>query len=48
MPGPADILRGLASIANEMVVLAILWHALVAAVLIGVIFGWRPSRKLGA
>jgi hypothetical protein len=48
MPTPADILKGLASIANDMVGLAIIWHILVAVVIIGIILGWRPSRKLGA
>ncbi len=48
MPAPAEILEGLASIANEMVSLAILWHVLVALMIIGIILGWRPSRKLGS
>ncbi|MFP4083201.1 MAG: hypothetical protein ACLFVG_10685 [Candidatus Aminicenantes bacterium] len=48
MPNPSDILQGLASIANEMVFLAVLWHVLVAVVIIGIICGWRPSRKLGS
>jgi len=48
MPTPIEILNGLASIANEMISLAIVWHVLVAFVLIGLLFGWRPSRKIGA
>jgi hypothetical protein len=48
MPNPSDILEGLALIADEMAFLAILWHAMAAVVLVGIIFGWRPSRRLGA
>jgi hypothetical protein len=48
MPTPSDILNGLSSIANEMVVLAIAWHVLAAFCIIGIIFGWRPSKKTGA
>jgi hypothetical protein len=48
MPTPNEILGGLASIANEMILLAVLWHVLVALVIIGIVLGWRPSKKLGA
>jgi hypothetical protein len=48
MPTPAEILEGLSSIANEMIIIAILWHVLVAFFVIAIILGWRPSRKTGA
>lgn len=48
MPTPADILEGLASVVNEMALLAVIWHVIVALIIIGIIFGWRPSKKLGA
>ena len=48
MPTPAEILDGLTSIANEMIVLAIIWHALVLCALIGIVLGWRPTKKIGA
>lgn len=48
MPTPAEILSGLAAIARDFVFLAVVWHILLAAVVIAVILGWRPSKKLGA
>ena len=48
MPDSAEILKGLASISNDMVVLAIAWHVLVTFAVIGLIFGWRPTKKIGA
>ena len=48
MPTPNEILGGLASIANEMILLAVLWHVLVAIVILGIVLGWRPSKKFGA
>ncbi|HEM49136.1 MAG TPA: hypothetical protein ENO27_02885 [Caldithrix sp.] len=48
MPTPADILTGLSIIANDMIGLAIVWHILAAAAIIGIIFGWRPSKRSGA
>ena len=48
MPTPADILSGLSTIANDMIVLAIVWHVLAAAAIIGIIIGWRPSKRSGA
>jgi hypothetical protein len=48
MPSPTDILKGLGSIANGVIFLAILWHVLIAIVIIALLEGWRPTRKLGA
>jgi hypothetical protein len=48
MPTSTEILEGLASIANDMFVLAIAWHVVVALAAIGIILGWRPSKKIGA
>lgn len=49
MPSPAEILAGLTRIANDYLVLAILWHAAVAFALGGLLNRrWRPSRRLGA
>jgi hypothetical protein len=46
MPSSLNILEGLTAIANEWQGLAMAWHALVAASLIGLLSGWRPSRRL--
>jgi hypothetical protein len=48
MPTPAQILIGLASISNQMVILAPIWHMLLALIIIAVLMGWRPTRKAGA
>jgi len=48
MPTPAEILNGLSTIANEMKVLAIVWHFLAAFAVIGLLAGWRPTKKMGA
>ncbi len=48
MPAPTEILKGLSSIANDMIILAIAWHVFVAFAVIGIILGWRPSKKIGA
>jgi hypothetical protein len=48
VPTPDDILAGLARIANAWTGLAILWHAVVAAGLMALWTGWRPSRRAGA
>lgn len=48
MPTPAEILQSLAAISNEQQVLAVIWHALVAAIVLGTLFGWRPTRKRGS
>lgn len=48
MPTPTEILKTLASISNDQVVLAMIWHALIAMAVIGIVLGWRPSKKAGA
>jgi hypothetical protein len=46
MPTAAVILAGLRSIANQWLALAIVWHALVGALIARLIAGWRPSNRL--
>ena len=48
MPSPSEILAGLASIANEMIVLAIIWHVAIGLWIVALVSGWRPSRRLAA
>ena len=48
MPTPAQILEGLAAIANGGTTSAILWHAILAGVVVAILAGWRPTRRLGA
>jgi hypothetical protein len=46
MPGPATILEGLRAIAHDGVAVAVVWHVLLAAAAVALLFGWRPSRQL--
>ncbi len=48
MPTPTEILQVLAAITNEQLIIAIIWHALIAGTLIGIVLGWRPTKKAGA
>jgi len=48
MPTPDQILEGLAAIANEQTWLAIVWHIILAGIIIALLARWRPERKLGA
>ena len=48
MPTPAEILRTLAATSREMTALAIVWHGLLAFVMIRILTGWRPSKRFGA
>jgi hypothetical protein len=48
MPTPAQILEGLAAIANGRTTSAILWHVILAGVVVAILAGWRPTKKLGA
>jgi hypothetical protein len=43
---PESILAGLTGIANSWRWLAIAWHLLLAALLMGLVGGWRPSSRL--
>jgi hypothetical protein len=47
MPSPTEILAGLALIANHSVAIAIAWHLVIAAALVALAAGWRPSSRLG-
>ncbi|HJR61708.1 MAG TPA: hypothetical protein VJ813_20040 [Vicinamibacterales bacterium] len=44
MPASADVLGDLTRIANDWRALAAAWHVLLAALLFGLVAGWRPSR----
>ena len=46
MPPAETILIGLTSIANDWRWLAITWHVLLAALLVTIVAGWRPSRRV--
>jgi len=48
MPTRAEILQTIGLVSNEQAILAIIWHALIAIVVIGLALGWRPSKKVGA
>lgn len=46
MPSPETVLSGLTATANDWRWLAITWHVLVAAVVVALLTGWRPSIRL--
>ena len=46
MPSSQDILDGLSAITNQWQSLAIAWHGVVGVLLVGLLIGWRPSRRL--
>jgi hypothetical protein len=46
MPTSTQILERLAAISRDAQVLAIVWHALIAAVVLQTVRGWRPTRRL--
>jgi hypothetical protein len=48
MPSSIDILEGLARIANGAFGYAVAWHLVVPAVLVAVMGGWHPSKRLAA
>lgn len=48
MSEPGQILEGLETIANELWLVAAIWHVLAAAALVAVLQGRRPSRRLVA
>jgi hypothetical protein len=48
MPEPAKILEGLAFLTNQYSAIAVAWHVVVFAVIIALIAGWRPRRRVGA
>ena len=46
MPAPEQILVGLQSIASQAKWLAGVWHVLTLGAILGVVGGWRPSRRV--
>jgi hypothetical protein len=46
MPTPNEILMGLRLAANQAIALAVVWHGLSAALVLALMLGWRPSRRL--
>lgn len=46
MPSPTGILEGLTRIANDAFALGVLWHALLAALLLTLAVGWRPTARV--
>jgi hypothetical protein len=48
MPTPQQILSGLTDIANGALPLAIAWHVVLLFVLMALVRGWRPRRRLAA
>ena len=46
MPSPAEILRNLSAIANAWIGVAIAWHVALAAAIVALLVGWRPSARL--
>lgn len=45
MPRSEEILSGLTRIAHDAFALAVLWHLLIATVLLAFVRGWRPSAR---
>ena len=48
MPTPDQILAELRTIANQAQSIAAIWHILVFMALVGLVSGWRPSRRFVA
>jgi hypothetical protein len=48
VPNSSEILAGLTQIANEAFTCAVAWHIVLAAILIAVLAGWQPERRLVA
>jgi hypothetical protein len=46
MPAPEIILNGLSSIANQWWLLAVAWHAYFAVLVVGLILGVRPTKRV--
>jgi hypothetical protein len=46
VPSSADILGGLATTANDWRGVAIVWHVFLGTLLLSLVSGWRPSRRL--
>ncbi len=48
MPPPSAIIEGLRALANNFEFIAILWHVVFVIIIVALIMGWRPSKKLAA
>jgi hypothetical protein len=46
MPSVPAILSHLTAVANDAAVMAVVWHIIIAAAVVALSFGWRPSRRL--
>lgn len=46
MPAPSSILEGLSTISRENEILAVFWHLYFAGLILGIILGWRPSKRI--
>jgi len=46
MPSPSAILDGLTAISNHWRGVAVGWHVVAGACVIGIVFGWRPTERL--
>ena len=47
MPTPQQVLNGLGEIAGTWTWLAVIWHAYIAVLVVGLVLGVRPPRRLG-
>src|SRR5512134_1782539 len=47
MPAPEQILNSLSTIANQWWLLAVAWHVYFAVLAAGLLFGVRPSKRVG-
>lgn len=45
MPTTSEILRGLVSIANEWLAVAVAWHVVIAGAILALLLGWRPRPR---
>lgn len=48
MPNPDAILENLTAIARGEPLIALLWHAVLAGVIVALALGWRPTRRTAA
>ena len=46
MPSPEAILASLKLAANDWLAVAVLWHVAAVALIVAIVAGWRPSRRL--
>ena len=44
MPSATEIRDGLSAIANQATGIAVAWHIVIAAALLALVSGWRPSQ----